>query len=108
MIAFLLAQIGKIKSALGKNSTDISTLSDQIGTINNKFRVVTSGSIRDLVTPGIYYVSGIVANKPSDNGGLYVVTGNSSLVVGLFVGGFFCLVLVLFVVVVFVLLTERK
>lgn len=53
--------------------------------IAQKFRTVTSGSMHDIKTSGIYYLTGGVTDKPTGNGGMYIVSAfNADLLVGLF------------------------
>lgn len=55
------------------------------GNIAQKFRTVTSGSLHDIRTSGIYYLTGGVTDKPTGNGGMYIVSAfNADLLVGLF------------------------
>ena len=53
--------------------------------LNNLRRTISSGSLHDIVTSGFYYVTGGVTDKPTGNGGMYIVTAfNAALLVGLF------------------------
>lgn len=47
---------------------DLTALNSNIA---NRFRVITSGSLHDIITPGIYYLVGAVTDKPTSTGGFY-------------------------------------
>ena len=67
--------------------TETVTLSNRIDTLNSRFTYVTSGSLHDIKTPGVYSIAGAVADKPTNNGGTYIVSSysNGSLVGGTYI-----------------------
>jgi len=73
------AQKSQVKSNLGfANQTDLDT-------VNGKFKTISSGSMHDIKTSGMYYLTGGVTDKPTGNGGYYSVTVyNNDLLVGIF------------------------
>lgn len=50
-------------------------IANQIASLNsniaNRFRVVSSGSLHDIIEPGIYYLTSAVTDKPTNSGGFY-------------------------------------
>lgn len=57
--------------------------------LNNRFKVVNSGSIKAIKTPGIYYLTSNVTDKPISGGGVYVVGAyNDDTVCGVFISEF--------------------
>ena len=78
---YLTKQDG-IGGALSQINGDLASLNSNIA---QKFRTVTSGSLHDIKTSGIYYLTGLVTDKPTANGGIYIVSAYSAdLLVGLF------------------------
>lgn len=70
------------------------TLAAAISALNSKMRTIASGSLRDIKTSGIYYLTGTVTDKPANNGGYYSVSVyNNDLLFGLYAtldGSVFC------------------
>lgn len=63
-------------------NADVATLNSNI---SNRFKTISSGSVHDIKTSGIYYLTGGVTDKPTGNGGIYIVSAFSAdLLVGLF------------------------
>lgn len=66
-------------------SNCIDKEADAINALNNKIRTITSGSLHDIKTSGVYYLTGAVTDKPIASGGLYVVSAYSnSVLVGVY------------------------
>lgn len=70
-------------------SGGLNDLQAQVTSLNSniaqKFRTITSGSMHDIRTSGVYYLTGGVTDKPAGNGGMYIVSAfNTDLLVGLF------------------------
>ena len=63
------------------SSSDSTSINQAIA---NSFKYVTSGSLHDIKGPGVYSVASAVTDKPSANGGTYVVSNYSN---GALVGG---------------------
>ena len=51
--------------------TLIPAVNELYNSLSNKFRVVTSGSLRDIKNAGIYYLTSGVTDKPVNSGGIY-------------------------------------
>lgn len=53
--------------------------------VNGRFKTVSSGSLHDIKTSGVYYLTGGVSDKPATNGGQYIVSAfSNSLLVGFY------------------------
>lgn len=53
---------------------------------NGRFKVISSGSLHDITTSGIYYLTGSVTDKPENNGGMYAVAVyDANLIVGRYI-----------------------
>jgi len=70
-----LKDLSTIEESLADVIEDITELNNGLIDLNNalsnRFRTVTSGSLRDIKTAGIYYLVGDVTDKPTANGGFY-------------------------------------
>jgi hypothetical protein len=68
-------------------AVELDALKSGLTALNNKFKVVTTGSLHDITESGIYYITGGVSDRPMDGGGMYIVSVyNSDLLVGVYVG----------------------
>lgn len=79
--------LNALKAKIGNvGNTDLqSQVTSLNSNIAQKFKTVTSGSMHDIRTSGIYYLTGGVTDKPAGNGGMYIVSAfNADLLVGLF------------------------
>ena len=61
------------------------SVEDALDDLTPRFRTVTSGSLHDILTSGIYYVTNSVTDKPTSTGGAYFVSSTGSVVGGLFI-----------------------
>lgn len=62
------AAMDEVNTKVNDNVVDIAELNNGL---MNRFRVVTSGSLRNIKTAGIYYLTSGVTDKPTSNGGFY-------------------------------------
>lgn len=68
------------------NSNCIDKEADAINALNSKFITISSGSLHDIRTAGVYYCTASVTNKPVSAGGLYVLNiANNAYLGGIYV-----------------------
>ena len=59
---------------------EVSVLNSKIG------RIISSGSLHDITTPGIYWLTSAVTDKPESGAGTYIIAAySSSYLSGLFI-----------------------
>lgn len=80
-----LAASGGNKNLTVVENGGLNALNSNITGINNRFKTITSGSLYNITTSGIYYLTGAVTDKPTGNGGIYITACfNADLIVGLY------------------------
>ena len=72
----------------GKGQSSLAGAKNVLGieTLENRVRTITSGSLKNIRTTGMYYLTGGVTDKPVANGGYYsVIAYNNDLLVGKYI-----------------------
>ena len=74
----------------GFTATDLTgaanELKNTLNSLENRFSIVSTGSLHDITTSGVYYVTGAVTDKPTSTGGLYLVSAfNTEQLVGKYI-----------------------
>lgn len=78
--------------SVNQNCFEPTTLTDEISTLKDaltefaKVQIIETGSLHDIIIPGIYYCTSAVADLPSNSGGVYILGSyNEDTITGLFI-----------------------
>lgn len=55
------------------NVTNDDKLADAVNALNSKIRTISTGSLHDITTPGMYWLISGVADKPEPGAGMYIL-----------------------------------